>query len=69
MSFNNNRGPGPIPKRWLNCPRKSDTLILDKFLAFKTPLSERFDSQVPDECAFYPSMLFQLMKDSYKVIG
>lgn len=67
MSQNRNNNPGPIPNRWLHCPRKSDSLIGNKFLAFKTPLSSKFDPQVPDECTFYPSMLFQLMKDSYKV--
>ncbi|XP_037799938.1 mRNA-capping enzyme-like [Penaeus monodon] len=59
-------GPGPIPPRWLLCPRKSNTLIGDKFLAFKTPLSSRFDDQVPPEHRFSPAMLFASMK-SYKV--
>lgn len=59
-------GPGPIPPRWLLCPRKSHTLIGDKFLAFKTPLSSRFDDQVPPEHRFSPAMLFASMK-SYKV--
>ncbi|XP_058468211.1 mRNA-capping enzyme [Malaya genurostris] len=59
-------GPGPIPNRWLNCPRKSETLIADKFLAFKTPLKEEFESQMPVECCFTPDMLFQVMK-TYKV--
>lgn len=60
------RGPGPIPNRWLYCPRKSETLIGDKFLAFKTPLKEDYDSQMPIECCFSPEMLFQVMK-TYKV--
>lgn len=60
------RGPGPIPNRWLHCPRKSETLIGDKFLAFKTPLKDDFDSQMPIECCFSPEMLFQVMK-TYKV--
>ncbi|XP_045584174.1 mRNA-capping enzyme [Procambarus clarkii] len=59
-------GPGPIPPRWLNCPRKSHTLIGNKFLAFKTPLSSKFDDQVPPEHRFSPAMLFDSMK-SYKV--
>ncbi|XP_054711493.1 mRNA-capping enzyme-like [Uloborus diversus] len=46
---------GP-PPRWLHCPRKSSP-IAGKFLAFKTPLDERYDSQVPEECTFTPSML------------
>ncbi|GFU61426.1 mRNA-capping enzyme [Nephila pilipes] len=45
---------GP-PPRWLNCPRKG-TLIVDKFIAFKTPLDESYNSQVPEECTFTPSM-------------
>lgn len=60
------RGPGPIPNRWLYCPRKSESLIADKFLAFKTPLKDAFESQMPIECCFTPEMLFQVMK-TYKV--
>ena len=37
-----------------------------RFLAFKTPLDERYDDQVPVESRFSPSMLFQAMK-AYKV--
>lgn len=46
---------GP-PPRWLNCPRKG-SLIAEKFLPFKTPLSEVYDAQVPEESRFPPSML------------
>ncbi|XP_055586524.1 mRNA-capping enzyme [Uranotaenia lowii] len=60
------RGPGPIPNRWLYCPRKSESLIADKFLAFKTPLKDEFESQMPVGCIFTPEMLFQNMK-TYKV--
>jgi mRNA-capping enzyme len=59
-------GCGPIPKRWLNCPPRSDHFIEDKFVAFKTPLSSKFDSQVEDKC-FYPYMIFDLIKTYYKV--
>ena len=59
-------GPGPIPPRWLNCPRKSAKLIGDRFLAFKTPLDERYNDQVPMESRFSPEMLFRTMK-AYKV--
>lgn len=52
------------PDRWLKCPRKAFALIADKFLAFKTPLSSKFD--VPPEDKFGPEMLFKLIK-SYKV--
>uniref|UniRef100_A0A336MHT3 mRNA-capping enzyme n=1 Tax=Culicoides sonorensis TaxID=179676 RepID=A0A336MHT3_CULSO len=61
-----NAGRGPLPDRWLYCPRKSDSLIADKFLAFKTPLCDKFTSKMPEECIFTPKMLLQIMK-SYKV--
>lgn len=57
-----NRDPGPIPNRWLKCPRKASGLFADKFLAFKTPLGSHFNSQVPEENRFTPSMLFMFMK-------
>jgi mRNA-capping enzyme len=66
MSRYNDMVPGPVPDRWLHCPRKSSKLIVNKFLAFKTPLSSRFDSQVPEQCRFTPTMLFEATK-SYKV--
>lgn len=55
-------GRGPIPNRWLHCPRKATGLIAEKFMAFKTPLSERYDEEVPGECRFPPKMLFSLCK-------
>uniref|UniRef100_A0A2M4BHL5 mRNA-capping enzyme n=1 Tax=Anopheles marajoara TaxID=58244 RepID=A0A2M4BHL5_9DIPT len=63
------RGPGPIPNRWLRCPRKSDSLIAERFLAFKTPLKGEFQSQMPIECSFTPSMLFDLMRRHKVKIG
>lgn len=68
MNHQRNSSPGPIPSRWLKCPRKSESFIAGKFVAFKTPLSQRFDEQVADEYSFYPNMLFQIVKDCYKVI-
>lgn len=56
------KNPGNVPPRWLHCPRKSDTLIVDKFLALKTPLSSKFDDQVPQECRFPPKMVFDYAK-------
>lgn len=58
---------GP-PPRWLNCPRKG-TLIAEKFLPFKTPLSERYDDQVPEECRFYPAMLLDSLSLSKMKMG
>ncbi|XP_046676608.1 LOW QUALITY PROTEIN: mRNA-capping enzyme [Homalodisca vitripennis] len=66
MSQYHDRSPGPIPRRWLKCPRKSSKLLGDKFLAFKTPLDSRYDDQVPEADRFPPSMLFLSMK-SYKI--
>ncbi|XP_053672944.1 mRNA-capping enzyme [Anopheles nili] len=63
------RGTGPIPNRWLHCPRKSNNLIGDRFLAFKTPLKREFQSQMPVQCTFTPSMLFDLMKRHNQRIG
>ena len=37
-----------------------------RFLAFKTPLDERYDDQVPPANRFSPTMLFQSMK-AFKV--
>lgn len=67
MSNRHHNGPGPIPNRWLRCPIRSDSFICNKFIAFKTPLDVKFDEQVPDQFSFYPYMLFNLMKDIYKV--
>lgn len=55
-------GPGPIPNRWLNCPRKSDHIIAERFYAFKTPLDDRYTDQMPVECLFPPDMIFGYMK-------
>ncbi|XP_034230434.1 mRNA-capping enzyme [Thrips palmi] len=60
------RGPGPIPDRWLLCPRKANGMVAGKFLAFKTPLDKRYNSQIPALHLFYPSMIVSIM-DSYKV--
>ncbi|XP_068621516.1 mRNA-capping enzyme [Battus philenor] len=57
------RDSGPIPNRWLNCPRKAAGLIAEKFLAFKTPLGTHFNEKVPIENRFTPSMLFSNLRD------
>lgn len=54
--------PGPIPDRWLNCPRTSTSFIANKFLAFKTPLSARFSSKMEKAQNFPPDMVFTYMK-------
>ncbi|CAK9828448.1 mRNA-capping enzyme [Anthophora retusa] len=60
---------GSIPPRWLHCPRKAIKLIQNKFLAFKTPLSSAFDSQVPEECRFTIDMLFASLKSQKIKLG
>lgn len=55
-------GPGPIPNRWLHCPRTAQDFIANRFLAFKTPLSARFASQMGNEFHFTPDMVFSYMK-------
>lgn len=54
--------PGPIPDRWLLCPRNATEFIAQRFLAFKTPLSSRYSSQMSAEHHFPPSMVFSFMK-------
>lgn len=66
MSYRRDNGPGPIPNRWLNCPVMSDEFILNKFIAFKTPLSEKFDAQVEGHFC-YPNMVFDNVKTYKKV--
>lgn len=61
--MNGGGGGGPIPDRWLNCPRKSEGVIADRFVAFKTPLGERFDNKMPPECQWAPETLLKLYKD------
>ncbi|XP_072936769.1 mRNA-capping enzyme [Epargyreus clarus] len=63
------RDPGPIPNRWLKCPRKATELIADKFLAFKTPLGPQFNEKVPDVSRFTPAMLFMNIKSMKMKIG
>ena len=55
--------------RWLHCPRKSESLIGGKFLAFKTPLDGKYDDQVSAECRFPPKMLFDAMRSHKVTIG
>lgn len=54
--------PGPIPDRWLHCPRTSCEFIANKFLAFKTPLSARFSPKLERSLNFQPDMVFSYMK-------
>lgn len=61
--MNNYRSsPGPVPDRWLHCPRKADELIVQKIMAFKTPLSSKYDDDVPPQFRFPPSMIFDICR-------
>lgn len=64
-----NENSNPIPPRWLHCPRKAIKLIRNKFLAFKTPLSSKFDSQVPEECRFTIDMMMASLKSQKIKLG
>ncbi|CAL1682344.1 unnamed protein product [Lasius platythorax] len=64
-----NESRGPVPSRWLHCPRKAMRLIQGKFLAFKTPLSSAYDSQVPEECRFSVDMFFANLKSQKMKMG
>ncbi|KAF7991671.1 hypothetical protein HCN44_010472 [Aphidius gifuensis] len=66
---NRNSGKGPIPERWLNCPRRAEYLIHDKFLAFKTPLSQDFDDEVSEACRFSVDFLFNSAKENKWKLG
>lgn len=59
---NGSNDPGPIPERWLMCPRIANSFIANRFLAFKTPLSARFTPQMSPEHHFQPDMVFDYMK-------
>ncbi|KAG8184984.1 hypothetical protein JTE90_024519 [Oedothorax gibbosus] len=61
------RSLGP-PPRWLHCPRKG-TIIVDKFIAFKTPLDDSYNSEVPLECSFSPSMIIGSLSNPKAKLG
>ncbi|CAF1324113.1 unnamed protein product [Adineta steineri] len=57
-----------LPPRWLECPRKS-TIIADKFIAFKTPLDNRYDDKIAIHQKWTCSMLITAAKTERKKIG
>lgn len=74
-SYQNGSGGGgggdfynKIPPRWLNCPRKSDGFIVEKFVVFKAPLNPRFNSSIPVPNRFHPNMILDFVK-THKVIN
>lgn len=68
MSSDNKNFRG-VPPRWLDCPRKAIRLIQGKFLAFKTPLSSAYDSQVVEGCRFNVDMFFANLKSQKLKMG
>ena len=61
--------PGPLPQRWLHCPKKALSIIGNKFLAFKTPLDTRYDSSMSEKFFFHPEMVLASVKSHGKKIG
>lgn len=58
---------GP-PPRWLKCPRKGQ-ICAEKFIPFKVPLKDEYDDMVPEDCRFYPDMLFTVAKSWRKKVS
>eukprot|EP01134_Creolimax_fragrantissima_P004099 CFRG4099T1 len=58
-----------LPPRWLNCPALGSPVGGTKFLPFKTPLSEKFQSEVPDELSFTPGDLFEICEENNMSLG
>jgi mRNA-capping enzyme len=55
-----------IPLQWLQYPRKANRLILNKFLAFKTPLSSAYNNRIPEQDRFSEYTLFENLSDHSK---
>eukprot|EP01135_Chromosphaera_perkinsii_P009354 Nk52_evm30s1737 gene=Nk52_evmTU30s1737 len=53
-----------LPPRWLNCPRKGQIIQNLGIVPFKTPLGEKFNPEVPEECRFTPDMLIDALAGS-----
>ncbi|CAF3573388.1 unnamed protein product [Rotaria sp. Silwood1] len=60
--------PTALPPRWLDCPRKS-TIIADKFIAFKTPLDDRYKEKIGVGQRWTCSMLVDSVKREQKNLG
>jgi len=60
-SNNQSFDPTTLPARWLDCPRKS-TIIAEKFIAFKTPLDDRFRERINAAQKWTCSMLVNSLK-------
>jgi mRNA-capping enzyme len=60
--------PTALPSRWLDCPRKS-TIISDKFIAFKTPLDDRYKEKISFGQRWTCTMLINAVKSVKKHLG
>ncbi|UJR22696.1 hypothetical protein I4U23_025732 [Adineta vaga] len=60
--------PTALPPRWLDCPRKS-TIIAERFIAFKTPLDDRYKEKIPPIHKWTCSMLISGFKSEQKKLG
>lgn len=49
-----------IPEGWMYCPKKSN-LIANRFVAFKTPLDQKFET-IPESFKFTPKIFLEWMK-------
>ncbi|CAF1277122.1 unnamed protein product [Adineta ricciae] len=60
--------PEGIPAKWIDCPRKS-AVIAETFLAFKTPLDDRYKNDIQKENHWTCKMLIQNTKNANKKLG
>lgn len=52
-----------IPEGWLDMPPTSLTIITDTFVAFKTPLDQKYNNRVPVKKRFNTEMLFSTISN------
>ena len=57
-----NHSASLLPTFKTNFPGTSYVFLLGKFLPFKTPLSAKYNDQIPEECRFDLEMLFATLK-------
>ncbi|CAF3676509.1 unnamed protein product [Rotaria socialis] len=60
--------PTALPPRWLDCPRKS-SIIANKFIAFKTPLDDRYKEKISSYQLWTCPMLLDSVKREQKTLG
>lgn len=51
-----------VPKEWIGCPKNANRLIESKFMTLKTPLSSKYNHQLPCIDHFPPEELFEKAK-------